>query len=288
MSQIHADDPPISSKSGPLTPDQLRTFASEGYLAIESFVPDQLVDPVVRDVCEFVSADLDDSSTWFNNDPENYTQVPIHHPQSFWDVRQFEPIYRAFAQLWDEEDLLVSIDRGSLKPPWSDEHVAHNLGRRIHWDVDPIGMRRQIQGVLYLTDNKPGGGCFECVPGVHDRAAQWMEERGFNRDSYFRLDVRDDEVMEVVGPKGTFVFFDSRLPHGSGANHSSVPRLAQYVQMYPRRDEPEMDDRIECWKSVRAPRWSADEGWVGLQDPEPFPRPILSDFGKQLLGLTAP
>lgn len=270
---------------GPLTASQLATFKEAGFLVLERFIPDELTGAVVADIFCWLDAAANHSDTWYHNDPSNYTQIPIHHPQSLWNVRQYQPLYRAYAQLWAESDLVVSIDRVSFKPPWSDHHPDHNLDRRIHWDVDPIGPRRQIQGVVYLSDNAPGGGCFECIPGVHRIAERWIRERGISEGDYFRLPVTDSEVVPASGPIGTVVLFDSRLPHGSGANRTDRPRMAQYVQMYPRRDEKDMAERIECWRMVRPPRWSANEGWVGLRDPEPFPRPVLTLLGSRLLGL---
>ena len=63
----------------------------------------------------------------------NSGMVEAYHHQTMWDNRQSPRIYDAFVDIWDREDLWVSIDRANLNTP--------NTGKRafdgfIHWDED--------------------------------------------------------------------------------------------------------------------------------------------------------
>jgi ectoine hydroxylase-related dioxygenase (phytanoyl-CoA dioxygenase family) len=78
-------------------------------------------------------------------------------------------IYRAFAQLLGMDELWVSIDRMSFKPPALKEGSGWNHGGFLHWDRDVWSDDRplQLQGVLALVDTDHTMGGFHCVPGSH-------------------------------------------------------------------------------------------------------------------------
>ena len=72
----------------------------------------------------------------------------IYNHQYLWDNRMAPRIYDAFVDIWDREDLWVTIDKANLNLP-----VKGDSQGFIHWDVDtsltplPVG----VQGVLSLT-----------------------------------------------------------------------------------------------------------------------------------------
>ena len=77
--------------------------------------------------------------------------VEIYNHQHLWDNRQDQRVYDTFVDIWDREDLWVTIDRANLNAP---KKVKGNPDGFIHWDVDtsvgplPIG----VQGVLSLIE----------------------------------------------------------------------------------------------------------------------------------------
>ena len=79
--------------------------------------------------------------------------VEIYNHQYLWDNRQSQRVYDAFVDIWDMEELWVSIDRANLNPP---KKVKGNPNGFIHWDADtsldplPIG----VQGVLSLKSSR--------------------------------------------------------------------------------------------------------------------------------------
>ena len=85
-------------------------------------------------------------------------------------------VYDAFVDIWDMEDLWVSIDRANLNPP--KKVKGANQNGFIHWDGDtslgplPIG----VQGVLSLVKQDGDIGGFQCIPGAVLRFRQLGED----------------------------------------------------------------------------------------------------------------
>lgn len=265
-----------------LTPVDIAFFESNGYVIVDGVVEPGFLAAAVDAICSFLDANLKDPVTWYRNAPENGDQVPLHHAQAFWDNRQQSKIYELYRDLWGTEELWVSMDRASFKPPNDARYPNHQSRRRIHWDRDPRDRtRRVIQGVLYLTDTPAGGGGFECVPSIYREIDEWLERQdGFD---IFRIDVDPEVVVAVPGAAGRFIAWDSRLPHGGGANESRTPRIAQYIQLFPPWSLGDASARVADWRDGRVPK--AFRGWAGQIEPEPWAPATLSTLGRKLLGL---
>jgi hypothetical protein len=86
---------------------------------------------------------------------------------------------------------------------------------------------------------------------------------------------------------GDLVIWDRTLAHGNGANHSTRPRLAQYLTMYPvGEDEATSQERIACWRDRHAPSYwehNIPEALRGREKENPPAQ--LSPLGRKLLGL---
>ena len=80
----------------------------------------------------FIRADLNDSTTWYHNAPENDGIVPMHHAQSLWDIRQTKNLYRepdvtAFLDR-EVEELRAELGLGVAKVPVRVRDVAAMIG----------------------------------------------------------------------------------------------------------------------------------------------------------------
>ena len=75
----------------------------------------------------------------------NTGMLEIYNHQYLWDNRMTQRVYDAFVDIWDMEDLWVTIDRANLNPP--KKVKGSNQNGFIHWDSDtsldplPIGGR---------------------------------------------------------------------------------------------------------------------------------------------------
>ena len=98
---------------------------------------ERLVDLLWR----FDEKDPDDPSTWYApqrrehkmKELNNTGMLEIYNHQYLWDNRQEQRVYDAFVDIWDREDLWVTIDRANLNPPRKVEGQSerlHPLGRR--------------------------------------------------------------------------------------------------------------------------------------------------------------
>ncbi|MFK0571761.1 phytanoyl-CoA dioxygenase family protein [Endozoicomonas sp.] len=261
------------------------TLQESGYIIVPDLVPQQLLQPAVEAITQFLDVDLDQPSTWYRKNLGSNGIVPIHHHQAIWDIRQYPPLYRLYADLLKTEDLWARLDRASFKPPWRPEYPDEKDNSPIHLDSDPEKVfLPRYQGILYLMDTADNQGAFCCVPSLYQGKKTTLD-----RDSLFFSDeeLNGHDIVNLGGKAGTFILWDSRLPHASSLNHHDQPRLTQYITMHPagKQDHNEEDQagRIQLWREKRAP-----ERWRNLpfqQDPEPGEPAQLTALGKQLLGL---
>lgn len=262
---------------------------SHGWAVVERVVDRGRVDALIALARELAGIDLDDRATW---DVAPAAIAAWAH-QAQWDVRQDPRVHRVFAELWGQDELLVSQDALGYKPPVAvvpDARegaggLADANGMSLHWDLHPGAGRHVYQGVLYLTDVGPDDGAFCAVPGVFGDLRGWLDRHpDADTSGDEQLDLEGHAVVAVPGGAGDLVIFDSRLPHGNLANHGDRPRLVQYVSMTPpgfwgeRREE-----HAQLYLSGRANpsyRWKA-----GFDGPAPCPPARLTELGRKLVGI---
>ncbi|GAC1399481.1 MAG: hypothetical protein NVSMB65_17560 [Chloroflexota bacterium] len=211
--------------------------------------------------------------------------IELYHHQALWNNRQHPRVYGAFADLWSAERLWVTIDRVNMNPPVRPDHDFKGF---IHWDIDtsikPLPF--EVQGVLSLTDTAADQGGFQCVPGFLKRFDTWVATQPPDRNTW-QPDLTGLEVKSIATRAGDLLIWHSGLPHGTGRNTSTRPRLAQYISMFPARedDEAARQERVVSWRE-RLPRkgrafpgdpreWEARHGTTA----------DLTPLGKRLLGL---
>ncbi|HVE84960.1 MAG TPA: phytanoyl-CoA dioxygenase family protein [Myxococcales bacterium] len=264
------------------TPADHQLFADCGYVVARGLVPRALLRPAIDALCAFYGMDYEDASTWRRAPPNSNGIVPVHQAQAFWDTRQHPAVHAAFAELLGTPRLWVSMDRGSFKPPVDASHPEPR-DSRVHWDFEPWHPSPlKLQGVLYLDDTPLEGGGFRCVPAIYREVGEWIPRQAQARDPR-RPEIGGRKVVRVAGGAGDLVIWTSALPHGSGVNRSSRPRVAQYIGMDFIGDQADRQERVECWRTKQAPlpwrSWPADVG------PEPGPPAQLTALGRRLLGL---
>ena len=108
--------------------------------------------------------------------------VPERREQYLWDNRMERRVYDAFVDIWDREDLWVTIDRANLNPP---KKVKGNPNGFIHRDVDNTSIRPLpigVQGVLSLKKQDGDVGGFQCVPEIFEHFESWEKTQPEDRD----------------------------------------------------------------------------------------------------------
>ena len=270
-------------------------FDQNGYLVVRQLIPPEQVDAVVDAIWSFLEFDRNDPSDWYRDPHRVNGMVEMYHDQAIWDVRQNPAVYELFRELFGRDDLWVYIDRANLKPPPNQAHSEYDHQGMVHWDIDVRETPTPflVQGVLYLVDTKQGEGGFQCVPGLHRRAAQ--VSAGISNDDlrhqqlHERFPARIGPPIEVEANAGDFIIWHSALPHGNSRNCSDKPRLAQYVRMFPAdpADEDLREARIASWRESSHPAFQNPRAFPG--DPRgkeaESPPARLTPLGRKLLGL---
>ena len=215
-------------------------WTKKGYVIVRQAVPAANVEPLVELLWKFDEKNPNDPSTWYApqrrehimKELNNTGMLEIYNHQYLWNNRMEKRVYNAFVDIWDREDLWVTIDRANLNPP---KKVKGNPNGFIHWDVDtsiqppPIG----VQGVLSLQKQDGDVGGFQCVPYLFEHFDEWVKTQPKDRDPK-HPDMTGLSAINIDMEPGDLLIFNSLLAHGVRPNHSgNRVRMAQYISMQP-------------------------------------------------------
>lgn len=268
-----------------LSPEDRAFWDENGYVIVHNAVPQENLDAVIDALWAFLGVDRNDREAWYKAPISKAGMLELYHHQSLWNNRQHPRVYGAFADIWQREDLWVSMDRANMNPPARPDWDFQGM---YHWDVDtsldPIPF--QVQGVLYLADTGADGGGFQCVPGFHREFYEWVKTQPADRHP--RLPDRTNLNFQTIpGKAGDLLIWHSLLPHGNSRNRSDSPRLAQYITMYPARTDNEeaRQQRIKMWQDLLPPQSKAFPGDPRGWEQQHGKPAELTELGKKLLGL---
>ncbi len=269
-------------------------WTTKGFVIVPRAVPQANIDRLVETLWAFDEKDASDPETWHTpqrrehkmKELNNTGMLEIYNHQHLWDNRMEPRVYDAFVDIWDREELWVTIDRANLNLPKKD---AVNSAGFIHWDVDtsleplPIG----VQGILSLMPQDEITGGFQCVPELFEHFDEWVKTQPADRDP-MHPDLTGLTTVNVELEPADLLIFNSLLAHGIRPNRSKDrPRMAQYISMHPAepRDLSEKQERIRLWRELDHPRRDAFPG-----DPRQWERhngktATLTPLGQKLLGL---
>jgi hypothetical protein len=271
-----------------------RHWITRGYVIVRQAVPAENVARLVETLWRFDEKDPADPATWYAPQRRDHIMkelngtgmLEIYNHQHLWDNRQHPRVYDAFVDIWDREDLWVTIDRANLNPP---KKVKGNPNGFIHWDADtslvppPIG----VQGVLSLKKQDGDVGGFQCIPELFANFDDWVKTQPGDRDP-MHPDTTGLTITNIDMEAGDLLIFNSLLAHGVRPNHSDGRvRMAQYISMHPAEEAnaAERAERIRLWRERDHPKREAFPG-----DPREWERhnaetATLTPLGEKLLGL---
>jgi hypothetical protein len=264
-------------------PIDLQHFREFGWVRVPRIVPPALCHRLVDTLEHELGVPLHDPSRWDAYGGEWGDLLPIWGHQAQWNIRQYPPLYRVWATLWNTHALWVTLDSCRFTPPWRPGY-AEPYG--LHWDRDPWDPNIvMLQGVLALTDTAIGQGGFRCVPALHHNRDRWPTAPTIDADgdANWLVAAEEQEIVAVPAATGDLIAWDSGLPHGNSKNRSTIPRIAFYVAMYPALDERLREAAVESWRTGRCVPWW--RGRPGYDRVEPWPPADLTDLGRCLLGL---
>jgi Phytanoyl-CoA dioxygenase (PhyH) len=186
---------------------------------------------------------------------------PAGQTQVMWDLRQDPRIVDVFAQVWNTDDLIVSMDGLSLMcpreiregycEPWPHvdqgilkrrDNVAHNNNPPIDF-VSESQLKTQpytIQGQFLFEDSFEEDGGFYCIPKSHLRFTEFASQlETISMMETNRRETRHNFLEEFFGlshcakhitaPRGSLILWDSRTVHWN--QHPSKDRDNPKVRM---------------------------------------------------------
>ncbi|MCF3121135.1 DUF1479 family protein [Streptomyces arenae] len=291
-----------------LSEEDFAHWQTYGYVVVKQAIPAEAAKDLLDFAWEFQGLDRGRPETWyeereFRSDLDRelhiYGFVEAYHHQLIWDSRQTQRVYDAFVDVWDCEELWVTLDRLNLNPPniknRSRSLIApteRGFDINLHWDVDStLGVLPQrVQGIIALDDTQEDHGGFQCCPELFRRFDRWKVAQPDDRDPIRPVIDRDD--MPVVRPElaaGDLLIWNGMLAHGVAPNTSEQGvRAVQYLSMMPALESHDAlrRSRVDSWSDLSTPEWNATLlGDAHKHESLRYGTAALNDLGAKLLGL---
>jgi hypothetical protein len=293
-----------------LSEDDFAFWQTYGYVVVKQAIPASAARQLLDFAWDFQGLDPGRPDTWYEDreyrsdldrELHIYGFVEAYHHQLIWDSRQARRVYDAFVDVWDCEELWVTLDRLNLNPPNVKNRdraliapTEKGFDIELHWDVDTTlsVLPQRVQGIIALHDTEPELGGFQCCPELFHRFDQWRVLQPADRDPV-RPSI-DRAELPVVRPEleaGDLLIWNGLLAHGVAPNTSKDGvRAVQYLSMMPALESHEelRRSRVDSWRHLTTPTWNAT--LLGDADkPEAlrYGTATLNDLGAKLLGLTS-
>lgn len=291
-----------------LSEEDFAFWQTYGYVVVPQAVTADAAKSLLDFTWDFQGLDPGRPDTWyeereFRSDLDRelhiYGFVEAYHHQLIWDSRQTQRVYDAFVDVWDCEELWVTLDRLNLNPPnvrnRDRAHIApteRGFDIDLHWDIDTsLGVPPQrVQGIIALNDTDPAQGGFQCAPELFRRFDRWKAMQPADRDP-IRPEI-DRAELPVIRPElkaGDLLIWNGLLAHGVAPNTSkNGVRAVQYLSMMPALESHRelRRSRVESWRNLRTPDWNKTlVGDARRHEADRYGTANLTDLGAKLLGL---
>uniref|UniRef100_A0A7S2IG43 Phytanoyl-CoA dioxygenase n=1 Tax=Helicotheca tamesis TaxID=374047 RepID=A0A7S2IG43_9STRA len=169
--------------------------------------------------------DRNDITTWlqWRLDKRGFMTGKTAQSKGSWYVRGIPRIHDIFAKIWDEEDLLVSMDAVIAWKPWWHHSGWIPLTEGLHLDQNPFNKRDFVcvQGMVPLYDVTTTVGGLEVVPQTHTEESKDEFRKRYPQMSYSgdwcplrRKDPLQGCGSLVLAQAGDLILWDSRTVHG--------------------------------------------------------------------------
>mmetsp|Transcript_23615 Transcript_23615/g.34342 ORF Transcript_23615/g.34342 Transcript_23615/m.34342 type:complete len:312 (-) Transcript_23615:574-1509(-) len=186
-----------------------------------------------------------------------------------WFVRSIPMVHDVFAKIWDEKDLLVSMDAVIAWKPWWYHSGWKPYTEGLHLDQNPFEKKdfACVQGMVPLYDVTTTVGGLEVIPQTHTDEAKEDFRKRYPKMKYSGdwCPLRQKDPMQgsgqlVLAQAGDLILWDSRTIHGGvlgtgetdreDSNKAQLARLSVPVCMTPRSwaDEEVLRERRNAFE----------------------------------------
>jgi len=209
-----------------LSSAELDFWDEHGYVVVKQAADGDACRAAVEAILDFTGMSIERPQSWYRQD----LWIPLAHHPALWANRKSPRIHTAFAQLWGRKDLWMNVDVCGVNPPLRPGDRFR--GTPLHWDMTLAPPPRfGTQAILYLTDTAADQGAFSCVPGFHRQLSEWL--RDLPPDADPRALARELRAIPIAGEAGDLIIWRQELPHGATPNLAALPRIVQYLNMFP-------------------------------------------------------
>ncbi|KAL4971938.1 hypothetical protein BDW66DRAFT_163293 [Aspergillus desertorum] len=150
----------------------------------------------------------------------------VTHEKWVWDIRGEPGVVDTFAQVYDDDDLIVSFDVVNVQ--FSNQSLTRHSKPWPHQDQDPAKPGfRCLQSLVNLNPCGPDDGGLIWF-GFTDNGMKWLADHGM-------------EWVKVCAEPGDLIIWDSRVPHYNLPPSGKNDRLAVYTSYMPVADASKGD-----------------------------------------------
>jgi ectoine hydroxylase-related dioxygenase (phytanoyl-CoA dioxygenase family) len=311
-----------------------KTLDKYGVAIIPNVLTDQECDDMVSgmwDFFEHITQDWagnktnkkpinrNDKSTW----REFYNLFPSHsmliqhwnvgHAQVSWDLRQKEKIVDIFAHFWkcNKEELLTSFDGLSFNFPPEETKRGHFRGNT-WYHCDQSFTRQQfecVQSWITGLDVEKDDATLTIYEGSHKYQNEFAETFDVkDKSDWYKLSNEEElfyiqkgcERVNIMCPKGSMVFWDSRTIHCGTEARKNRPnkkfRSVVYLCYQPRSQITPalLRKKIKAFNELRTTNHWPSKPKLFAKNPRtygkelpiinPIRPPVLTELGKKLAG----
>jgi hypothetical protein len=98
-----------------LSRGDLDFFHENGYIVVPNAVPEQNCENLINTIFEFLGVDRHNPDSWYQPPVCPSGNVEIYQQQAMWDNRQSPRVHGAFADVFNDHKLWVSLDRAAMR-----------------------------------------------------------------------------------------------------------------------------------------------------------------------------
>ncbi len=225
---------------GPLSAEQLRTYADTGVLILPGLMADRVA-ALNREIDEMAADPAVRSRPQAIVEPDNDALRSLFEPHlgdgpvaALTRDSQLVAIARDLL----DSDVYIHQSRINLKPGFRGKEFYWHSDFETWHTEDGLPAMRTVSCSVLLTDNHSYNGplltiagshrwfvsCVGETPDDHHEQSLRRQEIGVPDDDSLVELTRRGEIREATGPAGTVVFFECNVMHGSNGNITPLPR----------------------------------------------------------------
>ncbi|SDO58302.1 ectoine hydroxylase [Alkalicoccus daliensis] len=237
---IHSED---AESKGPLTKEQLDFYEENGYLLLERFFENEILEILKEELEKTMEANKDREGPDVIKEPssnEVRSIFEIHKDGDFFErLSTNERLVSIMEQILGSE-VYINQSRINFKPGFKGKEFYWHSDFETWHVEDGMPRMRALSCSIVLTDNYEYNGPLMLVPGSHKyyvstagetpdnnfESSLQKQEVGVPDEESMRwlVDKADGRIDRATGPAGSVLLFDCNTMHGSAGNISPYPR----------------------------------------------------------------